>query len=74
MTRYSSDSFINRTVHQLIAAGFEPFRGARHYRLRSPNGKLTITVPGTPGDRRVTLNWRAQVRRQLRSIGMEPVI
>lgn len=62
MRRYSTCDTINGIVKDLIKAGWELIKGGRHPRLRSPDGKNTLTIPKTPSDRRATLNWIAQAR------------
>jgi len=60
----SSCSIACKVVQRLIELGWRLYRGARHQRVESPDGRMTITVPGTPSDHRATRNWISQIRRQ----------
>ena len=61
--RYSTCEIINRIVKELIKLGWAalPVRG--HPRLKSPDGKITITYSKTPSDHRTAHNWISQLRR-----------
>lgn len=61
--RVSSDNRINTWVKVFIRLGWAVVRGGRHARLISPDGKIKLTVPGTPSDSHAVQNWRSQVRR-----------
>ncbi len=56
---------IKTLVKWLIRQGWSFHKGSKHGRLRAPSGLPTLTVPGTPGDRRAFLNFRRDVRRAL---------
>lgn len=43
--------------------GWSVRSGSRHLKLTSPDGKVTMPVPCSSGDRRAVLNFRAQLRR-----------
>lgn len=60
--RYSTSDRINDIVKDLIKKGWSLIQGSRHARLRSPDGKVTVTVPKTPSDHRAALNWISQCR------------
>jgi predicted RNA binding protein YcfA (HicA-like mRNA interferase family) len=62
-SHYSSCDTINDVARRLVKAGWELVGGTKHRRLRSPDGKLTITVPVRPSDHRATKNWLSQIRR-----------
>ena len=61
--RYSKSPEIDAKVKELVHDGWRVFRGGAHYRVVHPEGKYTLTVPGTPGDHRTVQNWFAQYRR-----------
>lgn len=61
--RYSTCNIINDIVKRLIRQGWEALKGRGHPRIKSPDGKITITVPKTPSDHRSTMNWISQIRR-----------
>lgn len=61
--RYSACDRINRIVKELVNAGWEALRCKGHPRIKSPDGKITLTVPGSPSDHRSALNWISQIRR-----------
>ena len=62
-SRYSTCDIINKIVQALLKVGWRALKGRGHPRLKSPDGKLTITVPKTPSDHRSSLNWISQIRR-----------
>lgn len=68
---YSKSREIDDKARELIAQGWSAFRGARHFRLVHPTSGYTLTVPGTPGDRRSVQNWFSQIRRAER-VGFDP--
>jgi len=70
MKLFSRDKRVQSICEALIAKGFTAWMGGVHPRLRSPDGRVTITVPRTPSDYRAALNWKSQVRRQLRQAGL----
>lgn len=61
--RRVKDKEMREKVRDLIANGWREVEGRRHLRVVSPSGLHTLTVPGTPGDRRALENWLHQVRR-----------
>lgn len=63
--RYSRDATINKTVEELLKSGWVIKSRSRHLRIVEPNLKLTITVPGTPSDRRAVQNWLHQARNTI---------
>lgn len=65
------DERFRAAVKRLLRAGWCASDGAHHVRVRSPCGRLTITVPGSPSDRAAYLNWRSQVRRAMREAGVD---
>lgn len=65
--KYSANELVNDIATRLVQSGWERLHKNRHWRLRSPDGKTTVTVPGSCSDHRAGLNWRSQ----LRHIGVE---
>jgi ribosomal protein L30E len=64
MARYSRCKTIDAIVRNLLKTGEWIIKSNnRHYRLENENTKHCITVPGTPSDRRSTLNWIHQLKR-----------
>jgi hypothetical protein len=61
---YSASKRINDVIVALIRAGWEYLGRNKHSRVRSPDGKTTITVPFKMSDHRAELNWISQIRRQ----------
>lgn len=59
--RFSSCQTIDRVCRDLIKSGWSIKSWNRHCRLSNTEG-LTITVPGSPSDKRATLNWLSQLR------------
>jgi len=60
--KYCAAKEIDQLVRQLIHQGWSFRRGGKHGRLRSPAGKVTLSVPSTPSDRRAFLNFRRDIR------------
>jgi len=67
--RLSRNPTIDNWAQRFLKDGWSVRRGGRHYRLQSPDGKIRLTVPGSPSDFRAAENWRSQVRR---STGIDP--
>lgn len=65
--RISYDKRINERANELLRSGWKLQYGGKHKKLVSPNGRVKIPVPGTPGDKRTAENWLHQVRRTLRA-------
>lgn len=63
--KYCSCKKINALVKDLVRSGWVFFRGSKHGRLHEPSGKATLTVPGSPSDRRAFLNFRRDVQQVL---------
>jgi hypothetical protein len=61
--RFSRDPLIEKEARRLEKSGWVALNGGKHKRLRSPDSKHTITVPGSPSDHRSALNWLHQLRR-----------
>lgn len=61
--KYCRSQEINTLVRQLVRQGWHFSRGRKHGRLRAPDGRGALTVPGTPSDRRAWMNFRRDVRR-----------
>jgi len=61
--RFSSCDRINAIVKGLLKQGWCSLKVKGHPRIKSPDGKITITVPISPSDHRVALNWISQLRR-----------
>lgn len=62
MTRYSASKRINAIVHRMLKAGWSALGRKSHPRIKSPDGKLTLTIPSSPSDWRSELNWISQAR------------
>lgn len=63
--QYCSAKEIDRLVRQLIRQGWSFHWGGKHVRLQSPAGKIRVSVPSTPSDRRAFLNFRRDIRHAL---------
>jgi len=63
--KYSSDKEINDLVSKKVKQGWFFFRGGKHGRLRHPQGRVTVTVPSTPGDYRSAKNFASYIRRAM---------
>lgn len=64
MRQYSKCKAINDVVIKLLKDGWEVLRlNGGHPRIKSPDGKTTLTVPKTPSDWRTEKNWMSQARR-----------
>ena len=70
MKKYSTDSGINDIVKQLVKDGWCYKRGAKHGKVIAPQGAAILTVPTTPSDWRASRQFRADLRRSLRLLGM----
>jgi len=60
---YSTDERVNAIARRMVASGWERLRNNGHWRIRSPDGRVTVTVPRTPSDHRAGLNWISNLRR-----------
>lgn len=65
--KYSTRKDLNTVVQALVRDGWIYFRGGKHGRLRHPSGKPTLTVAGSPSDRRAVDNFLHDVKRASRS-------
>lgn len=65
--KYCGCKEIDALVKTLVRDGWTFQRGGKHGKLRGPSGKLTLTVPRSPGDHRAFLNFNRDVRRALLS-------
>jgi len=63
--KYCSAKEIDNLVRELIGQGWSFRRGGKHGRLSAPEGQPTLTIPGSPSDRRAFLNFRRDVRHSL---------
>lgn len=61
--KYCRSQEIDTLVTDLVRQGWQFSRGRKHGRLRAPEGRGALTVPGTPSDRRAWMNFRRDVRR-----------
>lgn len=61
--RYSRCAEIDGLVRRLIRSGWTFRRGGKHGWVVSPDGRASVTVPGTPSDWRTPLNFIRDVRR-----------
>lgn len=62
--KYSKSKEVNEIVEKVLDQGWTIETGAKHYVLVPVDRtKRKIAVPGTPGDHRSVLNFRAEVRR-----------
>ena len=62
MTKYSASKRINTIVHRLLRAGWLALARKSHPRIKSPDGKIVLTIPSSPSDWRSELNWISQAR------------
>ncbi len=60
--KYSADKEIEVLVRRLVREGWLYERRRKHGCLMPPTGRVALTVPCTPGDRRAFLNFRRDVR------------
>jgi len=63
MRRYSKSDRIDAHVRHLVDLGWKYWRGGKHGRAVSPDGKVTVTIPGTPSDRRAAQNFERDLRK-----------
>ena len=63
LKQYSTSTRINAAARAFVSAGWDNVSRGKHGRLRSPDGKTTITVPLTPSDWRSEKNWFSQLSR-----------
>lgn len=61
--KYSNCREINHFVRLLIGEGWIFRWGSKHGRIRSPDGRSSVTVPTTPGDWRSARNFLRDVRK-----------
>lgn len=62
--KYSANARINSLVRSLIKQGCTYKKGKKHGKVVSPDGKVRISVPGTPSDWRAPRQFRAEVKRR----------
>lgn len=60
--RYSNNKEIAALVRTLVKKGWQYMNGKKHGQLIAPNGRK-LAVPGTPSDRRASMNFQRDVRR-----------
>lgn len=65
--KYCANKEIDRLVRNQIKEGWHFRWGGKHGRLRSPDGKTTLSVPCTPSDRRAFINFLCDVRRTVKN-------
>lgn len=70
MKRYSKSDRVNAEVRRLVALGWVYRQGSKHGRIVAPNGKSSVTVPGTPSDHRSPLNFIRDLKRAVNSTMM----
>jgi hypothetical protein len=58
---------MRRVCEQLVREGWLPSSN-KHVKLKSPCGRVMITVPVSPSDHRAFFNWRRQLRHALRRL------
>lgn len=61
--KYSGCREIDGIVRSLVRSGWTYRRGRKHGRALSPDGRVSVTVPGTPSDWRSSKNFVRDVRR-----------
>jgi predicted RNA binding protein YcfA (HicA-like mRNA interferase family) len=54
-------------VRRLVRLGWTFWHGGKHGRLRHPVLTMTLTIPGSPSDRRAANNFASDVKRILRN-------
>lgn len=69
MKKYSTDSYINGMVKQLVKNGWCFERGSKHGKVIAPQRAAILTVPTSPSDWRASRQFRADLRRSLRRLG-----
>lgn len=67
--KFSTAKEIDAIVKLLLRQGWSYFRGGKHGRLRAPDGRRVLTVPGSPSDYRAALNFARDVRHVVHSSG-----
>jgi predicted RNA binding protein YcfA (HicA-like mRNA interferase family) len=65
--KYSTHKDIDKMVRRLVRQGWTFWRGGKHGRLQHPFLATTLTIPGSPGDRRAVNNFASDVKRILQS-------
>lgn len=60
--RYSNNKEIAALVRTLVNKGWQYMNGKKHGKIIAPNGRK-LAVPGTPSDRRASMNFQHDVRR-----------
>ena len=60
--KYCTSKDINTVVKHLVNEGWVFRWGIKHGRLTAHSGMPTLTVPGSPSDRRAFLNFRRDVK------------
>lgn len=70
---YSKNEVISDIVAELVERGFDYKRDGPHGKLFAPNRHFVVAVPLTPSDWRAEKNFRADVRRFLRTHKYDPL-
>jgi hypothetical protein len=70
MKRYSTDSYINDIVKQLVKEGWRYKQGGKHGKVIAPQRAAILIVPTSPSDWRASHQFRADLRRSLRLRGL----
>jgi len=70
---YSKNEVISDIVTELVERGFDYKRDGPHGKLFAPNRHFVVAVPLTPSDWRAEKNFRADVRRFLRTHNYDPL-
>ncbi len=60
--KYCRHPEIDRLVSQLVQDGWLFQSGGKHGKLKTPQGRQTLTVPRSPSDHRAWLNFRRDAR------------
>ncbi|TLS17803.1 MAG: hypothetical protein FDZ72_12235 [Betaproteobacteria bacterium] len=60
--KYCSSKDFDSLIRLLLRQGWSFSRGAKHGKLRPPDGYPVLTVPSSPSDRRALLNFCRDIR------------
>lgn len=61
--KYSSHKDIDKRVRALLRIGWSFTRGTKHGKLRTPSGRVIVTVSVTPSCRNALQLFNSHVRR-----------
>jgi hypothetical protein len=61
--RYSTNKDFQAFIAQLVATGWTFRRGKKHGRLKTPDGRKTLTISSSPSDSHALNNFRRDVAK-----------